>query len=100
MNKHITVLKKESVEFTIHKNGGIYIDATTGGGGHSLEFLSILQKGTLICFDIDPDALQAFKQVLIDTGYEVLEKNILRKDRKKVELVNDNFINIEIVRNS
>lgn len=38
---------------------GIYVDATTGGGGHSLRIASRLTTGRLICFDRDQDALDA-----------------------------------------
>ena len=35
--KHISVLKQESIEGLNIKPDGIYVDCTTGGGGHSLE---------------------------------------------------------------
>lgn len=38
---------------------GIYVDATTGGGGHSLRIAQRLTSGRLICFDRDDDALAA-----------------------------------------
>lgn len=38
--KHITVLKKEAVEYLNIKKDGIYYDATFGKGGHTLEILS------------------------------------------------------------
>jgi len=36
--------------------GGIYIDVTFGGGGHSREILSQLKNGKLFGFDQDPEA--------------------------------------------
>ena len=38
------------------KPDGIYVDATFGGGGHSLEILKHLRSGRLIAFDQDEDA--------------------------------------------
>ena len=39
---------------------GIYVDATTGGGGHSLRIAEQLsEQGRLICFDRDREALAA-----------------------------------------
>lgn len=41
------------------KPDGVYVDATFGGGGHSSVILSQLsEKGRLIAFDQDPDALR------------------------------------------
>ena len=55
---HNPVLLKESVDALVRNPDGIYADATFGGGGHSREILSRLsQKGRLISFDRDADAL-------------------------------------------
>ncbi len=37
---------------------GTYVDVTFGGGGHSSEILKLLDKGKLIAFDQDNDALE------------------------------------------
>lgn len=56
---HTTVLLTEAVDGLAINNGGIYVDATFGGGGHSKEILSRLgAEGTLIAFDQDKDAWQ------------------------------------------
>ena len=54
---HVPVLLKESVDgLNIHE-GGIYVDVTFGGGGHSREILSRLNgTGHLYSFDQDADA--------------------------------------------
>jgi 16S rRNA (cytosine1402-N4)-methyltransferase len=39
------------------KEGGVYVDVTFGGGGHSREILKRLKGGRLIGFDQDADAL-------------------------------------------
>ena len=57
---HVPVLLNESVSaLNIEENrNGIFIDATFGGGGHSREILSRLgEKGKLIAFDRDSDAI-------------------------------------------
>lgn len=54
---HVPVLLKESVNGLNIKPGGIYVDVTFGGGGHSREILSrIGSKGHLFSFDQDADA--------------------------------------------
>ena len=54
---HIPVLLNESIEGMNLQPGGIYVDVTFGGGGHSKE---ILRKGDktirLYSFDQDEDA--------------------------------------------
>ena len=57
MNYHIPVLLKESVDLLVESKEGFYIDATAGGGGHSIEILKrIAPSGKLIAFDRDSDA--------------------------------------------
>ncbi|MBM3435673.1 MAG: 16S rRNA (cytosine(1402)-N(4))-methyltransferase, partial [Bacteroidetes bacterium] len=48
---HEPVLLKESIEGLNIKKGGIYVDATYGGGGHSFGILKKIGKGSLIAFD-------------------------------------------------
>lgn len=55
---HIPVLLKESVDGLEVKPGGIYVDLTFGGGGHSREILKRLGNGKLIVFDQDEDAYE------------------------------------------
>ena len=54
---HVPVLLKESVDGLNIRPGGIYVDVTFGGGGHSREILSRLTGGAhLYSFDQDADA--------------------------------------------
>ena len=56
---HVPVLLRESVDGLEIKPGGVYVDVTFGGGGHSREILSRLdEKGHLYSFDQDEDAEQ------------------------------------------
>lgn len=60
---HISVLLEETVCGLNIKPDGIYVDGTTGGGGHSSVVLSKLSNdGHLYCFDRDPDAIIACKE--------------------------------------
>lgn len=52
---HIPVLLKESVEGLNISSGGIYVDATFGGGGHSALILQKMDGGRLFAFDQDED---------------------------------------------
>ncbi len=54
---HVPVLLKESVDGLSVRPGGVYVDVTFGGGGHSREILSrIGSDGHLYGFDQDADA--------------------------------------------
>ena len=64
--KHISVLKQESIQGLNIKPDGVYIDCTTGGGGHSLEIVKRLTLGKLICIDRDDDALNYARIKLTD----------------------------------
>ena len=54
---HIPVMLTEAVDGLAVKPGGVYVDCTFGGGGHSAEILRRLgPEGRLIAFDQDDDA--------------------------------------------
>lgn len=54
---HVPVLLKESVDGLDIRPGGVYVDVTFGGGGHSREILARLgDGGRLFGFDQDADA--------------------------------------------
>ena len=82
--KHISVLKEESIVGLNIKPDGVYVDCTTGGGGHSLEIAKKLTTGRLICFDKDTDALTFAKTRLKDYA-------------DKIIFVNSNFADIDMV---
>nr|WP_208022803.1 16S rRNA (cytosine(1402)-N(4))-methyltransferase RsmH [Flavobacterium jejuense] len=78
MEYHNPVLLKETVGGLDIKPDGVYVDVTFGGGGHSREIMSHLgEKGRLIAFDQDEDAL----------------RNVI--DDSRFLLINENFRNIK-----
>ena len=55
---HIPVLLESALEYLDVRPGGVYVDATLGLGGHSMEIARRLgAAGKLICFDRDPQAM-------------------------------------------
>jgi 16S rRNA (cytosine1402-N4)-methyltransferase len=78
---HEPALLMESVDALMIKEGGIYVDATYGGGGHSKEILKRLNKGKLFAFDQDADALKNAisdkKLMLIQSNFRYI-RNFLR----------------------
>lgn len=59
MSYHVPVLLVEAINALNIKPGGVYVDCTFGGGGHSREILNKLgTDGKLIAFDQDADARQ------------------------------------------
>lgn len=61
---HLPVMPEECIAGLNVKPDGIYADATTGGGGHSLLIARQLRGGRLICIDRDSDALAAARRRL------------------------------------
>jgi 16S rRNA (cytosine1402-N4)-methyltransferase len=55
MSGHAPVLRKEAMDALALKAGGVYVDATFGGGGYSR---AMLETGArVIAYDRDPDAI-------------------------------------------
>ncbi len=77
---HVPVLLKESLEGLNIVNGGIYVDATFGGGGHSRAILKTGKDIKLFAFDQDEDAEKISKE--------------LQKEYSNFVFIKDNFKNI------
>ena len=61
---HETVLISEAIDALSICEGGCYVDATFGRGGHSRLILENLgAKGSLIIFDKDPEAIEVATQI-------------------------------------
>lgn len=80
--KHISVLYKETLDGLNIKDGGLYVDGTLGGGGHSYGILSGAKNVRLIGIDRDSEAIEAAGKRL--SAF---------KDR--ITLVNRNFSDIK-----
>src|SRR5665648_65724 len=80
---HIPVLTKEILNYLNLKKGGVYIDCTLGGGGHSKTLLEkIYPYGLLIGIDQDIEAIETAKEEL-------------KSYRDKVKIIKGNFKNLE-----
>jgi len=82
--KHTSVLLNETIDMLNIRDGGIYVDCTLGGAGHSLELLRRNKSVRLIGIDRDTEALAAAKERL--KGYE-----------DRVTLVHSNYSEIKKV---
>jgi 16S rRNA (cytosine1402-N4)-methyltransferase len=60
---HNPVMLKECIEALNVDEEGIYVDATFGGGGHSMLLLEKLKGGKLIAFDQDDDAKREAEKI-------------------------------------
>ena len=86
--KHTSVLPEESVDNLSIKSNGIYVDGTTGGGGHSRLIADKLSsEGRLIAIDRDKDALDAANRNLKDV-------------KCRVDFVHSNYTEIKGVLNN
>ncbi|XP_032746525.1 ribosomal RNA small subunit methyltransferase H-like [Rattus rattus] len=80
--QHIPVMGEEVVKYVVRKKGGIYVDATFGGGGHSKIILDNLdENGRLIAFDIDDESIERGRK--------------LEKEDSRFTIVKSNFANIQ-----
>lgn len=70
---HDPVLLKETVDGLNIIEGGVYVDVTFGGGGHSREILNRLgPNGKLFAFDQDEDALA---NAIEDERFQLINEN-------------------------
>jgi 16S rRNA (cytosine1402-N4)-methyltransferase len=60
---HKPVMLKECIEALQINPEGTYVDATFGGGGHSLAMLEHIKGGRLIAFDQDDDARREAEKI-------------------------------------
>ena len=101
---HVPVLLQEAIDFLNVRQGGTYLDATVGLGGHSSEIAKRLgAAGHLIGCDTDPAALARAKRSLAGPSITVEEKltpgapayeGRARADWPSVELVHGSFADL------
>jgi 16S rRNA (cytosine1402-N4)-methyltransferase len=77
---HVPALLEESIRGLNIRPDGTYVDATFGGGGHSMEILKHLRKGRLIAFDQDEDAMQNVpddkRLIFLNQNFRFLKNNL------------------------
>lgn len=81
---HKPVLLKESIDFLVTDESGIYFDGTLGFGGHSQEILKKLNRDALlVATDIDKDAFNFSKKKFCE--------------EKRMKIYNFNFSQIGVI---
>lgn len=87
MTIHKPVLLQETIDSLNLKNGAIAVDATLGGGGHSLAILEkILPEGRLVAIDQDQEAIVRFEKKV--------ESLKIKRRGENFNLVHGNFANL------
>ncbi len=92
--KHYSVLKNEAIEALAIKEDGIYVDATLGYAGDSMEILKRLKRGMLFAFDKDQDAITYSKEVLnaISSHFQLIHSDYVNM---KEELEKRNITKVD-----
>lgn len=82
---HVPVLAQQCMDALAVRPDGVYVDGTTGGGGHSSLIAQRLdERGRLVCIDRDDDALRAARGRL--AGFAC-----------RIDFVKSNFTEIDAV---
>jgi len=92
MTYHVPVLLPESVAALDIKPGGIYVDVTFGGGGHSRSIIDQLTNGArLFSFDQDKDAEEQAQEIVspaftfVKANFRYLKKYLRLHGVKEVD---------------
>ncbi|MGB9684648.1 MAG: 16S rRNA (cytosine(1402)-N(4))-methyltransferase RsmH [Candidatus Bathyarchaeales archaeon] len=84
---HFPVMKDEVLRFLDPKPGEDFVDCTVGEGGHALAVLEQNKPhGRVLGIDFDPEILKNLMLKVKNTGFE-----------KRLILVCDNFVNLEVI---
>ena len=79
---HAPVLQEQAVSFLFQDPEGIYVDGTLGGGGHTEALCNKLsERGRVIAFDVDEEAIRSATQNL-------------GKSARSVTMIRANFSNV------
>lgn len=81
MMYHKPVMLKQCIEALNIRDNSIIVDGTMGGGGHSQSILEANDSAILYAFDQDPDAI-------------AFASKRLEKFGKRVNIIQDNFVNM------
>ena len=88
---HTSIMLEECIEGLKIIQGGIYVDLTFGGGGHSKSILEKLDKWHLYAFDQDEDARENAKDIdsrsftLVQSNFRYLKKYLKLYGVKRVD---------------
>lgn len=83
MSNHKSVLLEEAIAGLAIKEGGIYVDATFGRGGHSRAILEKLgPHGRLLAIDLDPEAIAVARKApfISDERFEIEQASFSQFD--------------------
>ena len=72
---HTPVMLHECIHWLNIKPGKVYVDATAGGGGHSMAMLQACPGIKLFCVDRDPEAQAQLAQLLPADSTDILGVN-------------------------
>ncbi len=75
---HRPVMAREVVELLAARRGGVFVDATFGGGGHTREILAANPANRVLACDRDRSALAAGRLALA-------------RDAERVEFIHDDY---------
>jgi 16S rRNA (cytosine1402-N4)-methyltransferase len=65
---HAPVMRDEVVRAIAPRAGGVYVDATLGGGGHARALIEAAPEARVVAFDCDPHAIEAARARLVEVA--------------------------------
>ncbi len=87
--QHVAVMASEAVRYLRPREGGIFVDATLGLGGHAKGILELIgKKGKLIGIDRDTEAINLAKQRLSDY---ISQCEFVHDDFRNIDKILDKF---------
>lgn len=97
--KHISVMTREILSEMSLINDGVYVDATFGGGGHTMKLMDSLTDRNcsgcrIVAFDQDKNALEMFDENYKDFKVNKTEQFGYELSGNKIKLINSNFDNL------
>ena len=95
--KHISIMAEECMKALSPERGGVYVDCTAGGGGHSFEIAKRLPAGSkIISLDRDDDAIAACtarlsdysdKSIVVKSNFSGIGSALLPYQRKVIFMI-------------
>ena len=83
---HRTVLLKETIEGLNLKENSVVVDATFGGGGHSMEILKRFPKAKIIALDQDGSVWKKHTGISFhNENFRNLDKVLERENVKEID---------------